>query len=583
MPCPLKVNPNEHPHTPETEALNVFSAEIASNHEISENTRTDALKFVNCLRFIKLNETFIRYAVGHPNDETIYHYYPDDKNKNVIRDFDDTAIHFVRSAPDGKRTATADELINNFANHISEFETAIAVAKDKDRSAGFINALNFDVPIGFFDHKLSAAFNYSKLLKRTTALQLVSEQEDSTTSLLKAIHYGFVDIVEDILGNENSKVDLLQEDLEGYTALMRAIDQNKIEIAKLLINSHDCSEELLQKPIFGFTPFLLAQKKGLDEIVSVIKNKADENNWDINKRIFDNSLRERLNRLLMGLHRHALNVAIAEYAEAFSKLKPVVTSIALTMGYSFISLLAIVSITIALSFTVLWLGLLIAESCCFLPSLLVASIFALSIISPFPIFVTTVLSVDRMTYLIAKKIPLKTMMSPLVMSAISTGCGAIAGGILLWGALFDNSLASLLAPTLLMATVPVSVGTGAIIVVAAAAIALTALLILTKVAIKLIKEQKHPSVDGLETMQPSQNLNSTNSSYKILINKLFRKAPGNNLTERDPLINSERQNDSTPIPISGSNSLVGAGLFRSNKPPTGEPVAEAENTASFRV
>lgn len=116
--------------------------------------------------------------------------------------------------------------------------------------------------------------------------------------LNRAAKAGYIEFVKIILKNKlcNTQV-VLNEDDDGKNALVLAIENNHPETAVVFIESPYYTEELLQTPIKGYTPYLKARENELADVMSAIGKKAQAKNWDVHKRIFDKSLKERSKRI----------------------------------------------------------------------------------------------------------------------------------------------------------------------------------------------------------------------------------------------------------------------------------------------
>lgn len=140
---------------------------------------TDAIKVVNCFRFIKANESFIRYAFNNPDDKTIYTEYPRDKENHVLRDFDNTSFHIFRS-----EHQDAEAYLTSLKVQTSEFEGAIKIAREYNKLKQLTRKTKYDKKVGCLDERTSAAINYSTLL---TSLNGIDIFEDLLSDILQVV------------------------------------------------------------------------------------------------------------------------------------------------------------------------------------------------------------------------------------------------------------------------------------------------------------------------------------------------------------------------------------------------------------
>lgn len=106
-----------------------------------------------CLKFIKINLDFIGYAVEHRNDDSIY-TYAQDKSKGVIRDFNNTAMHF--------NSYSSTALVQlGLKNLVEQFEQAIEAMQKKHELEAFAKKLDFDEDIGCIEARTAAALSFA--------------------------------------------------------------------------------------------------------------------------------------------------------------------------------------------------------------------------------------------------------------------------------------------------------------------------------------------------------------------------------------------------------------------------------------
>lgn len=120
---PTKKDPNLPEYGHQLQILDQFFNSVVASKELTANKKQDAYKVIDCLKFIKINLDFIGYAVTRRGDDSIY-TFPQDKSKRVIRDFNNTAMHF-------NSYAKAKLVQTGLKNLVEQFEQAIAVMQER--------------------------------------------------------------------------------------------------------------------------------------------------------------------------------------------------------------------------------------------------------------------------------------------------------------------------------------------------------------------------------------------------------------------------------------------------------------------
>ncbi|TLY47415.1 MAG: hypothetical protein E6K54_05825 [Gammaproteobacteria bacterium] len=150
---PSKKDPNLPEYIHQLQIFNRFSHFIRHSKELTIPLKEDAYKVIDCLKFIKINLEFIGYAVEHRNDDTLY-TYTQDKSKGVIRDFNNTAMHF--------NSYSSTELVQTgLKNLVEQFEQAIETMQEKGELEVFAKKLQFDGDVGCIEARTAAALSFA--------------------------------------------------------------------------------------------------------------------------------------------------------------------------------------------------------------------------------------------------------------------------------------------------------------------------------------------------------------------------------------------------------------------------------------
>lgn len=172
---PSKKDPNLPEYTHQLQILNRFSHFIQHSEELTTQLKEDAYKVIDCLKFIKLNLDFIGYAVEHRNDDTLY-TYAQDQSKGVIRDFNNTAMHF-------NSYSSAALVQVGLKNLVEQFEQAIEVMQEKGELDAFARKLQFDGDVGCIEARTAAALSFAALRLSSVVHSLDNLMEEFFTIL----------------------------------------------------------------------------------------------------------------------------------------------------------------------------------------------------------------------------------------------------------------------------------------------------------------------------------------------------------------------------------------------------------------
>ncbi len=160
-----KINPNDLGNSSDLTTLNSYIKELTDLlkqqlQEQSQKAIQDAIKAVNCLRFIKVNYEFIKYAFNNKSDMSVYTYGSADKSKGVLRDFDNTAFHL-------NSYHTFDACWKDLTYMIEAFENAIAIVKRRNKQMEFLNKIRYENDIGCLDARIRPSLEYVSTLEAT--------------------------------------------------------------------------------------------------------------------------------------------------------------------------------------------------------------------------------------------------------------------------------------------------------------------------------------------------------------------------------------------------------------------------------
>jgi ankyrin repeat protein len=170
MPMPNKINPDECNQN-NLFILNKFRASlqgiiggytlVALSYRDSlpplVRAALDGIKVVDCLRFVKVNEHFIRYAFANKNEWAIY-VYKEDKAKGVLRDFHDTSFHL-------NGYDNIEKCIADLHNSIDQFEKAIRTCEHHGKLDAFIKEIEYDENVGCLATRILNPLLFAKKLE----------------------------------------------------------------------------------------------------------------------------------------------------------------------------------------------------------------------------------------------------------------------------------------------------------------------------------------------------------------------------------------------------------------------------------
>ena len=267
---PQKNNPNDPEHCSQCRILNDFIhfiLELDINLSKSKsNFKQNAIKVVECLKFIKLNPVFIAYAVEHRADPKIYRYKRDQR-KGVIRDFNDTALHF-NSYSSKERVKTGLE------NLVQQFEQAILAMSDLGKLDTFAYQLEYDEEIGCIERRTAKALAYAAeyLSSHLNNLDDLMGQceflENSSESAFVTAH----DFLKPYLGEK-----CIWQDKE-YVLDEALIKQYLTEI--FYFDYETSTEESIQEEPLSWNGLLNVFKNGLVKDCLDLIGKISSSQWD---------------------------------------------------------------------------------------------------------------------------------------------------------------------------------------------------------------------------------------------------------------------------------------------------------------
>jgi ankyrin repeat protein len=160
MPMPDKINPETYSSDDQLFILNEFLTTTLLpmlKHPVLKATASDAIKVVECFRFIKVNEEFLRYGFLNQEDMGIY-TYEEDKTKGVLRDFHDTSFHL-----NGYKNV--NDFIHELHESIKAFERGIAFCKAKNKLVEFVRKIQYDEYNGCLAERIAKAMLFVSRLE----------------------------------------------------------------------------------------------------------------------------------------------------------------------------------------------------------------------------------------------------------------------------------------------------------------------------------------------------------------------------------------------------------------------------------
>jgi hypothetical protein len=168
-------------------------------------TLKDALKVVDCTRFVKINDAFLRAAYQADKHDTHYYSLTADGKEYVVRDFNDTALDFyiyqdASQYPDQK--IALEICIKAHADIVEEFESAILTVEKIGKLKEFTHHLHYDEKTGCFPKRISGAIEYAQQLRKNVLIfddlmhdflyaktEIKSTEENDTVILRRAMAY----------------------------------------------------------------------------------------------------------------------------------------------------------------------------------------------------------------------------------------------------------------------------------------------------------------------------------------------------------------------------------------------------------
>ena len=234
----LDINSPEHQNT--FALLNTLCERITQDAWLTPKAKSDALKILNNLKYIKLNQAYIKYCVKNIDDPSIYKY-SEDKSKGVLRDQGNTSFHINFDNPEDelhKMVRSVEEVIPKLMRCTQPLFYFVT------------NAFEYDSPTG------CNAARISPFLKAATALDTGLSGFDLAN--IFATHY--VKTIQDRNVTVNQAVN-------DFASAYQLTDDNKAElIAGLKISGVD--DEDLHRPLFdayGDAPAQNIAPQGLDD------------------------------------------------------------------------------------------------------------------------------------------------------------------------------------------------------------------------------------------------------------------------------------------------------------------------------
>jgi hypothetical protein len=274
MGIPNKNNPNLPEYAAQLEILNRFT-NFLSNLDPSTSTKLkeDALKVIDCLKFIKLNSEYIGYAVEHRDDSDLYTYSAD-KTKGVIRDFNNTAMHF-------NSYNSKEQVKTGLENLVKQFENAIIAMQEKGKSLAFAQKLQFDGDIGCIEERTAAALSFAATYLSSSLQNLddlmekcqFTTEDDEITMLEKAKIFFQPYIGQTCIWNNKEHVinkSLIKQYLKDMFAAEFPLSEDLLEELEDKNTSQYCLELIEKIDPSELDQALLTQDQGFKILQNVI-------------------------------------------------------------------------------------------------------------------------------------------------------------------------------------------------------------------------------------------------------------------------------------------------------------------------
>ena len=146
MPAPSKINPDllrDDDRLLVLDDYRRYLVKLGNSNRKMKKQAEDAAKVIDCLRFIKVNPAFIRYAFNHreDNDPSIYTFLPRDKDNGVIRDFNGTSFHL--NGYNSLETCLAD-----LNSTVEQMEQGIFVVLAHNKLEEFTDRFRYNKDVG---------------------------------------------------------------------------------------------------------------------------------------------------------------------------------------------------------------------------------------------------------------------------------------------------------------------------------------------------------------------------------------------------------------------------------------------------
>lgn len=140
MTAPRKIDPNDplakQSATVDLSVLDDYMIYLQTLRSGADHAAAaDALRVIDCLRFIKLNQDFIRYAYDNPQDGEIYRD-AEDRAQHILRDCNGTAFYVVRNF-------SRQQYLDSLNRLVSEIECSIAMSRQQNKLLAFTQQFRY--------------------------------------------------------------------------------------------------------------------------------------------------------------------------------------------------------------------------------------------------------------------------------------------------------------------------------------------------------------------------------------------------------------------------------------------------------
>lgn len=228
--------------------LNDFTDFVnAMEVNVTESThfRKDAVKIINCLKFIKINLAFIGYAVENRTDPEIY-TYKTDQAKGIIRDFHNTSMHL-------NAYHTKKDVQSALENLVQQFEAAIEAMKALGKLEVFARQLQYDRNIGCIEARTARALLFAAVCKSSPShsldqlmAQCLFKPEDDELEMLKKANVFFEPFIGQVCVWENKDYIIDQVLIKRYLTEIFGIElpSKEFETIKNLLESFTILEKI---------------------------------------------------------------------------------------------------------------------------------------------------------------------------------------------------------------------------------------------------------------------------------------------------------------------------------------------------